>query len=88
MRKSLKNKKNCEKNVQQRGHFDPKKRRKREKMVRNGPKLMAPYPSHLKDQRPLRLISGLSAKMFDLIFVTAAEIVKTQAVFFGIHNFT
>ena len=41
----------------------------------------------LKNQRPLRSIRGLAAKMFNLFFIAVSEGIKTQTVKTRIHNF-
>lgn len=44
--------------------------------------------SHLKHQHILRSIGCLYSKMLNLLFVAVPQVVKTQTVFFLIHDFT
>lgn len=44
--------------------------------------------SRLKNQQPICLVAGLTAKMFDFGVVMIAQIVKTQAVPLRIHDLT
>ena len=43
-------------------------------------------PSQLQNQGVLRQISCLAAKVFNLVFISLAQVVKPQAVFLGIHD--